>query len=371
MKRLLLAGGGHAHLHVLKRLAAAPLPDTEVLLVTPARRQIYSGMVPGWMAGHYTLDQCAAALDPLVAAAGVRLVEDAVVGIDADARTLHTAASGSFAYDVLSLDTGAGLDTTALAGSSAMLLPIRPLERFVADWPTQLEHFRRQGRARLAVVGGGAAGVELALAAAWRLRRELPANAAEISLIAGGGLLAGHGSRVVALARAALAAQGVTVREGRAVGVNGGLLIDGEQMLAVDAIIAATGSRPAPWLAASNLALAEDGFVAVGDGQRSISHAAVFAGGDVASRVDAPHARSGVYAVRAGPVLAANLPRALRGEAPLPYLPQKRSLYLLACGPKSAIVSWSGLAASGAWAWRWKDWIDRRFMRQYMASTER
>ena len=165
MKRLLLAGGGHAHLHVLKRLAAAPLPDTEVLLVTPARRQIYSGMVPGWMAGHYTLDQCAAALDPMVAAAGVRLVEDAVVGIDADGRTLHTGASGSFAYDVLSLDTGAGLDTTALAGSSAELLPIRPLERFVADWPMQLEHFLRQGRARLAVVGGGAAG------SSWHLPR--------------------------------------------------------------------------------------------------------------------------------------------------------------------------------------------------------
>ena len=156
------------------------------------------------------------------------------------------------------------------------------------------------------------------------------------------------------------------MREGRAVGVEGGLLIDGEQMLAVDAIIAATGSRPAPWLGASGLALAEDGFVAVGDGQRSISHAAVFAGGDVASRVDALHARSGVYAVRAGPVLAANLPRALNGEAPLPYQPQKRSLYLLACGPQKAIVSWGGFAASGAWAWRWKDWIDRRFMRQYM-----
>lgn len=365
MKRLLLAGGGHAHLHVLKRLAAQSLAETEVLLVTPARRQIYSGMVPGWMAGHYHLDQCAAALDPLVAAAGVRLVEDAVTGIDADGRTLHTAGSGSFSYDVLSLDTGAGLDTRGLAASDAVLLPIRPLERFVAEWPRQLDGFCQRGAARLAVVGGGAAGVELALAAAWRLRRELPAGAVEIALVAGGGLLAGHGPRVVALARAALAAHGVTVYEGRAVGIDGGLLIDGKQKLAADAIIAATGSRPAPWLAASGLALAEDGFVAVGDGQRSTSHASVFAGGDVASRVDAPHARSGVYAVRAGPVLAANLPRALKGEAPLPYRPQRRSLYLLASGPKSAIVSWGGLAASGAWAWHWKDWIDRRFMRQY------
>jgi pyridine nucleotide-disulfide oxidoreductase family protein len=371
MKRLILAGGGHAHLHVLKRLAAQPLAGTEVLLVTPARRQIYSGMVPGWMAGHYSLDQCAAALDPLVAAAGVRLVEDAVVGLDADGQTLHTAASGSLPYDVLSLDTGAGLDTTALADTSAALLPIRPLERFVAAWPQQLDGFRQRGSARLAVVGGGAAGVELALAAAWRLRRELPPAAVEVSLVAGGGLLAGHGPRVVAHARAALAAQGIRLVNGRAHGANGGLLIDDETRIAVDAIIAATGSRPVPWLAGTGLALAADGFVAVGDGQQSASHAAVFAGGDVASRVDAPHARSGVYAVRAGPVLAANLPRALAGEAPLSYQPQRRSLYLLATGPKSAIVSWGGFAASGGWAWHWKDWIDRRFMRQYAATRLR
>ena len=91
----------------------------------------------------------------------------------------------------------------------------------------------------------------------------------------------------------------------------------------------------------------------------------MFAAGDVASRVDAPHAKSGVYAVRAGPVLADNLFRALAGAPVLSYRPQRRSLYLLATGPKSAIVSWGGFSAGGRWAWRWKDWIDRRFMRQY------
>ena len=101
------------------------------------------------------------------------------------------------------------------------------------------------------------------------------------------------------------------------------------------------------------------------DGQQSVSHPEVFAGGDVASRVDAPHAKSGVYAVRAGPVLARNLERALAGQPPVPYQPQKRTLYLLATGPREAILSWGGLSASGHWVWRWKDWIDRRFMRQY------
>src|SRR5690606_27444035 len=129
--------------------------------------------------------------------------------------------------------------------------------------------------------------------------------------------------------------------------------------------IAATGVGPPDWLAESGLALAPDGFIAVGQGQQSVSHANVFAAGDVASRIDAPHAKSGVYAVRAGPVLTGNLQRALAGRPLEPYRPRRRSLYLLATGRRAAIVSWAAFSASGRLAWRWKGWIDRRFMRQY------
>lgn len=132
--------------------------------------------------------------------------------------------------------------------------------------------------------------------------------------------------------------------------------------------LVATGGVPAPWLAGSGLALAQDGFIAVGNGQRSIPHPEVFAAGDVATRVAAPQAKSGVHAVRAGPVLTVNLRRALEG---LPSAPDRRrlakrnNLYLLATGPQRAVVSWGGWSATGRWAWRWKNWIDRRFMKQY------
>jgi NADH dehydrogenase FAD-containing subunit len=205
--------------------------------------------------------------------------------------------------------------------------------------------------------------VELTLAARHRLQA---LGGGSVTLIAGGGLLPGHGAAVVHRVEAALAAAGVEVVPGFAAGVPEGLQVTGSgRLIAVDAVLAATGVRPPAWLATSGLALAADGFVAVGDGQRSISHAEVFAGGDVASRVDAPHGKSGVYAVRAGPVLSDNLRRTLAGEPLRPYRPQRRTLYLLATGPRRAIVSWGGFAAEGAWAWRWKDRIDRRFMRQY------
>ena len=187
MKRLILAGGGHAHLHVLKALAARRWLGVEVLLVTPALRQIYSGMVPGWMAGHYALDQCAAPLEPLARAAGVRVLQDAVTGLDAARRLLRTSASGDLSYDVLSLDTGAQVDSSCLAATGAALLPIRPLEEFVIGWSRQVELAKQRGTANLIVVGAGAAGVELALAARYRLVREVGAENVQVSLIAGSG----------------------------------------------------------------------------------------------------------------------------------------------------------------------------------------
>jgi len=365
MKRLILAGGGHAHLHVLKALAVAPWPGVEVVLVSPYRRQIYSGMVPGWMAGHYRLDQCAAALEPLARTAGVRFVQDHVTAIDANTRQLHTSQSGSFSYDFLSLDTGAGIDTSLLVATGARLLNIRPLENFVVDWNRLLDTCHQRGQIRLTVVGGGAAGVELTLAARHRLAAELGAAKTSVSLVAGADLLPGHGTGIVARVGRILETQRIALIRSHAAGAPGGLQLSDGCLIETDFVIAATGVRPASWLAGTGLALASDGFIAVGSGQHSISHPEVFAAGDVASRIDAPHAKSGVYAVRAGPVLALNLQRALQGQSPLAYQPQKRSLYLLATGPRYAIMSWGSFCAGGRWAWSWKDWIDRRFMRQY------
>ena len=370
MKRLVLAGAGHAHLNVLKSLVRKRWPGVEVILISPHDRQIYSGMVPGWMAGHYRLAQCAADLLPLAHAAGVRFIQDSVLGLDAGKREIVTARSGTLAYDVLSLDTGAAIDTDSLAATDARFLPIRPLEAFVAAWTGALAAAKAKGRAHLLVVGGGAAGVELALAARYRLAQEIGAANAIVSLISGSDLLPGHGKGIVRFVTKSLARQGVVVYAGRAVGCPEGVQLADGRIIAADSVIAATGVKPAEWLAASGLALATDGFIAVGDGQQSVSHAAVFAAGDVATRVDAPHAKSGVYAVRAGPVLAANLQRAIHGEAPLSYVPQKRSLYLLATGPREAILSWGPLSARGRWVWKWKDWIDQRFMRQYDLGPE-
>jgi selenide,water dikinase len=139
----------------------------------------------------------------------------------------------------------------------------------------------------------------------------------------------------------------------------------GGARVACDAPVVAIGTSAPAWLADSGLALDAQGFVATGPTLQTLSHPDVFAAGDCASRPDAPHPRSGVYAVRAGPPLAANLHRFVEGAPLRPYLPQRRTLNLLSCGERSAIGVWGAWSAQGRWVWWWKDRIDRAFVRRY------
>lgn len=367
MKRLVLIGGGHAHLSVLEALAAQRPGDVEVTLITPSPRQNYSGMLPGWISGHYALAACQIGLPPLVDAAGGRLILESVVGMDAARRCVGLADGRHVHYDWLSIDVGSETETSWLEALGSKLLPVKPLDQFFMRWPEKLTEARTQGSFHLVVVGAGAAGVEIALAAQFALQSA--GVQARVDLIASeNGVLKGHNRRVQARVLAYGRRAGVTVHFQRAVGTPEGVLLADGQLMAADLVIAATGARAPVWLQLSKLALDPEGYILVDPQHRSVSHPNVFAAGDVCARPDAALSRSGVHAVRAGPVLASNL-LAVLGSAPLrAYLPRPNSLYLLACGPRHAIASWGPWSAEGAWVWRWKDWIDRRFIRRFARS---
>ncbi|MBJ6138540.1 FAD-dependent oxidoreductase [Marinobacter litoralis] len=361
MRRLIMMGAGHAHLIVLKYWVAAPLKDVEVVLVTPSQWQYYSGMIPGWIAGHYSVEQCRIDAWSLAQKAGARIVLNSVAEVRADQKQIRLANGDLLDYDWLSIDVGAKTALGSLRGYAGPLLSIKPFGQFQQHWSRHLDSSGAR-RAHLALVGGGAAGAELAMAAA-RAGRTGAALAARISLVTGSqGLLPDFHPRIRKLAYTKLAALGIQIFEQRAEAAGHDLVLTDGAILRPDLVMAATGSEAFSFLATSGLAVDARGFVLVNEHQQSRSHPEVFAAGDVCSRSDQSLSRSGVHAVRAAPVLAENLRAATESGAFTAFQPRTHSLYLLSCGDKTAIGSYGPLAFSGRWVWRLKDKIDRRFV---------
>ena len=359
MKRLLLLGAGHAQLAVLAALARERMPGAKVLLVSPGERLIYSGMVPGLIGGRYVEDECSIAVAPLAAAAGVQFIRERAVRLDAAARTVTLSDGRSVEYDLLSLNTGPSQDRDKIPGARENALFVRPIEAFVQLWQ-RTRRLAEEDDLDVVVIGSGAAGVELALA----MRHALRARGT-LSVISDGPLLAGYSDAVRRLAGVALKRAGVQVLPGRCTAIEATHVVLDRLRVACDAPIVAVGSDAPAWLASSGLALDPSGFVRVGATLQSVSHANVLAAGDVIVRDDHPHPRSGVYAVRAGPVLANNLRRLIAGGTPLSYKPQRRSLNLLATGDGAAIASWGDWSAKGRLMGWWKDRIDRAFIARF------
>lgn len=364
MKRLVLLGAGHAHLLVLRELARSPRSDIELVVITPSVWQYYSGMVPGWVAGLYVLDQCRINVAPLVAAAGGRLCLDRAVRLKASDRTVELHSGVVEGYDYLSIDTGSSTRMGTLTAFEGEQVPVKPIEAFCEQWQQVHPRLMSAPGGHIAVVGGGAGGVELALAIRESLKTT-PADGKDfrVSLVAGDkGVLPEFNAGVRRRVRKQLSLAGITRVDARAEVWQGRLMTSAGQTIEADLVLAATGAKAASWLEGSGLTLDTEGFVSVTTCHQSLSHPEVFAAGDVCSRQDGRLSRSGVHAVRAGPILTHNLKAALDQRPLKPFNPRPYALYLLSCGQGSAIGSYGPLAFSGRWVWRLKDWIDRRFV---------
>ncbi len=363
MKRLLLAGGGQAHVLVLRELARRGLPGVEVVLVTPSSELRYSGMLPGWIFGHYTLDELTVELAPLAQACGARLVTASVQRLDLAGKIALTDCGDAFAYDVVSIATGAVIDVDAIGGAREYALPLRPFNRFVSGWQQIVQRAETaRDRFRLTVVGGGAGGAETALAAQFRSRAM--SSPMQVQLITGGEpILAGHAARARSLMHAALERNGVQLFDTVAKRIErDAVVLDGRRAVPSDATLVVTGASPAKWAAEAGLATDKRGFIAVDLHLQSTSHPCVFAAGDAATLVETPRPKSGVYAVRSAPPLADNLIAALNEQPLTAFKPQRRALYLLTTSEKHAIASWGNWAFAGRWVWDWKDRIDRGYI---------
>ena len=375
-KELVLLGGGHSHVEVLRTFAVKPEPGLQLTLVTKDMHTPYSGMLPGLLAGHYEFDEAHIDLRPLARLAGARIVNAPVTGLDPGARCLELRDRPAIHYDILSINTGSTPRLSGVPGAVEHAVPVKPINRFLEQWQSLRQRLKvRDDKARpflILVVGGGAGGVELLLSLREALQKELgdDAKSIEFTLVTSGeDILPTHAAGVRHRYRSILAARDVCVSAGKGKQVN---RIQGREAHCVDgsffgfdALFWVTDAAAPDWIRESGLAVDNAGFIAVDPFLRSTSHADVFAAGDCASMLSSPRPKSGVFAVRQGPPLADNLRAAARSEPLDEYIPQNRFLSLISTGDKNAVASYGPFAAQGKWVWRWKDRIDRAFMEKY------
>ena len=379
VKDLVLIGGGHSHVTVLKSFGMRPLPGVRLTLISKDVHTPYSGMLPGFIAGHYNFDEVHIDLGPLARFAGARLVHDTVVGIDPASQRILCRARPPMSYDVLSINTGSTPRMNHVRGASGSVVPVKPIHAFVERWQALQSRVRaHEGALHIAVVGAGAGGVELVLAVDYSLRRDLAQlgradDAPRLSLFsASSDILPTHNARVRRRFRNVLEKRGIDVHlSTRIQAVESPHLIaeDGARY-AADEILWVTDASAAPWLAESGLSCDAKGFVQVEPTLRTLSHADIFAAGDVATVVEHPREKAGVFAVRQGPPLDKNLRHALLGEPLVPFVPQREFLSLLSTGDRYAVASRGAWSFSGRAVWKWKDSIDRTFMTKFNVLPE-
>ena len=366
-KRLVLLGGGHAHIEVLRDLAAHPDPSREVTLVTPSQRLLYTGMVPGVVAGHYALEDCTVDLEELAQRANAELLLTSASLVSPDANEVACSDGTALAYDVLSIDVGSQPALGDAKGVERHAVLMRPLERAIVGWNGVLARAKRGQVNAVTVVGAGAAGIEMALAVRHRfnvaLRSQRLPHVRIVSDAAGVGISRRAARKLLLCMRRAgvESHMGFSVKE---VGA-GFLRLQNGLEFATDAVLWVTGAAAHDWLRESGLGTDKRGFMLTNTFMQSVRYANVFGAGDCATVEGHEMPKAAVFAVRAAPVLAANLRASLAGETLTPHVPNPRFLALISTGKKHAVATWGDMSASGWWVWRWKDRIDRKFVARY------
>lgn len=372
---LVLIGGGHSHAIALRKFAMNPLAGVRLTLITDIPHTPYSGMLPGYVAGFYTFDQCHIDLRRLARFANAQIYIDQAIGLNLDRNQVICATRPPVGFDYLSIDIGSTPQALNVEGAKKYAIPAKPVPEFLSGWKKIVQRVKEHPEHPMciSIVGGGAGGVELALniqAHITRLLQEAgqPFDHLTLHLFhRGERLLDNHNSWVSRRLQDTLVARGVHLHLSESVGevLPDKVICESGLTVACKHTIWVTSASAPPWVSASGLAATSKGFVTVNQHLQSVSHPHIFAAGDIASIQGYSYPKAGVFAVRQGKPLFQNLQRIVQDQPLQTYMPQSRYLSLIGTGTGSAIASWSIFGWESRWLWRWKDHIDRKFMRQF------
>jgi len=425
LKDLVLVGGGHAHVHVIKMMGMNPIEGLRVTLISKDVESPYSGMIPGYIAGYYTREECHIDLGRLCRFANVIIIHAEVVGIDNRRRLVSCSDQRPpIKYDVLSINIGIvprplasdfarrdpsyslfssaevrridlphdcshtitvkeveTLDNPSrrdlqLNNSLCCITAVKPIDKFASRWDLLLEKLMQDGfqtKMTIAVVGGGAGGVELCFAVHYRIHQHfeqqgIDADKIQILLINRGKcILPSHGHQARQIVLRLLYEKSIRLLDDTEVcDISGSCLItrNGKRIIANE-VFWCTQAVGHEWLRQSGLQCDKDAFIEVNATLESANTKHVFACGDICRNLIHPRPKAGVFAVRAGPPLYQNLCRAIRNEPLEDWVPQDIFLGIIGTGYSYAVASKGGLGVEGTNIWKLKDRIDRKWMAGY------
>lgn len=377
IKDIVLIGGGHTHALLIRKWAMKPLPGVRLTLVSRDVLTPYSGMLPAYVAGHYSHAETHIDLARLCQWAGVQFVQASVTGLDLSSNRVLIDQRPSLAaieFDLLSINTGSTPDTSSVAGAAEFAVPVKPVNRFAGKWQSLNQRLATDDakEVAIAVVGAGVGGFELLLSIHHALaERGAPAKLHWV--IRGAEPLTQQPAKVRSLALQQCHDKNIETHLNFDVSQVEERSLTSSQgdVVMFDEVLWVTAATAPEWPGKAGLDTTGRNFIAVNDHLQSTSHPQVFACGDVASQIDSPSPKAGVFAVRQAPVLFDNLRRAVIGQSLRSYRPQQNFLSLISLGEASAVASRNGVVLQGDWVWRWKDWIDTRFMRKFSDLPER
>eukprot|EP01041_Mallomonas_annulata_P010067 gene10067-20981_t len=391
LKDVILIGGGHAHVHTLKMFGMNPIPGVRLTLVSRDIYTPYSGMLPGFIAGHYTWEECHLDLIKICSFANARFVHAEANGIDIQHRLIQCNDNRPpFAYDILSLDIG--IVPKHLPQGSTLnhenIIPVKPIDQFSYKWNILKKRIlsnldrNKNHNIRIAIIGGGAGGVELCFSIHEALTKHLLAHNIDITRIKiiiinrNNVLLPSHNKGIQKLVKDLINKKDIELHlEVEVIGVESRnetnpdaynkLLLSNGMKIDFDEAFLCTQACPQSWLADTSLQLTEEGFISVESTLESVNSPGVFACGDVCHMAEHPRPKAGVFAVRAGPILTENIRRKLFGEPLHNWTPQDQFLGIIGTGEGSAIASKGPMALHGSYIWKLKQHIDRQWMAGY------